>query len=606
MEKQEIRDMLYALGMRLAKGEIDQNTYNEVSKMLLEKPPLAETGVTLPTTGAMATLPITPLPAKVEMLNCPKCGAPPDSVTQDLSQPLKCGYCGGVYTLRESRDDMQKIRQEWNAWKERLMVGSGMGGSNSIDPSLRHLRFNEKLYPALEKEFAYHLKNLESNAPEIPMIPFKVIAGFSDYRPNPLLVSVRQGDNQWLKMFSASISNRELQEFAVLEEDKRRLRMLHYRVSSVNYYANIACLLFDEDAHTYQIVRHNVQKLQEVYHNCIQDIEDAGYQSYLMALDSRLSCEINLLDVLILAFEQGHNFAAREAVNQLEHVMAQFATAKQRVSSSTYHQIYTVPLFEGIQKDIIIARLFQEIIKCYEVVRRSRPIDFGAFYHALVNYSCSLTTIQSPQHLLALLQSIRRMLAARAGIAPVSVLIDWNWLDEAVEDKRQRISFFVSETGSVIGRHYHPYWMATFDYKEQKSKVSRSRTEREGLILVDATSVSKPFVDPLPANDPLLPAIHADINSYNLLDKQLLALPALISPAIAEQAMQQYLNQRGGELRVTNNAELELIYLPVAKVRYTGKKNQGREVFLGYVKFVDENLDDILSRTHRFLQRYGA
>lgn len=606
MEKQEIPDMLYALGIRLARGEIDQNTYNEVSKMLLEKPTASETGVTLPATGGMAALPITPLPAKIEILNCPKCGAPPDSVPQDLSQPLKCGYCGGVYTLRESQNDMQKLQQEWKAWKDRLMVGSGVGDSNIIDPSLRHLRFSEKLYPALEKEFAYHLNNLESDAPATPMLPFKAISGFSDYRPNPLLVSVGQGNNQWLKMLSTSISNQELQEFAVLEEDKRRLRMLQYRVLSVIYYANIACLLFDEGSHTYQVVRQNVQKLQEVYHDFIQDVEDASYQSYLMALDSRLSGEINLLDILIHAFEQGHSFAPMEAVNQLDHVMAQFATAKQRAYSSTYHQRYTVPLFEGIQKDIIIARLFQEIIKCYAVVRRSRPVEFGAFYQALVNYPRSLTIIQSPQHLLELLQSIQRMLAARAGIAPVSVLINWAWLEEAVEDKRQRTSFFTSETGSVVGRHYHPYWMATFDYNEQKGRVFKAGAEREGLILVDATSISEPFVEHLPANDPLLPVIQAEINSYNLLDKQLMALPALITPAVAEQAMQRYLNQQFEGPGVTYNGEPELIYLPVVKVCYTGKKNQGREVFLGRLNFVNQNLDDLLAQTHRFLQRYGA
>lgn len=608
MEIQQIRDMLEALDIKLARGDIDPGKHTEVTTRLLERLQALGTGATLPAIGAVAALPITPLPANIEVLNCPLCGAPPDSVPHDPSQPRKCGYCGGVYTFRESQDDMQKFQQAWKAWKDRVMVGSGLGvgGQNTIDPSLRHLRFREKLYPALEKEFAYHLKNLESDAPATSVIPFKAIADFRDYRPNPLLVAVRQGNNQWLKMLSTSISNQELQDFAVLEEDKRRLRMLKYRVSSVICYANIACLLFDEGVHGYQLVRQNVQKLQEVYHNVIQDVEDARYQSYLIALDSRLNGEILLLDVLIHVFEQGQSFADREAVNQLEHVIAQFAIAKQRTNSSTYNQKYTVPLFEGIQKDITIARLFQEIIKCYEVVRRSRSVEFGAFYHALMNYACSLTTIQSPEHLLELLQSIQCMLAARAGITPVSVLLDWIWFNEAVEDKRQRISFFASETGSVVGRHYHPYWMATFDYKEQKSKVSRSRAEREGLILVDATSAGKLLVGHLPANDPLLPVIHADINRYNLLDKHVMALPALISHSAAEQVMERYLNWLYGKPGVTGVRKIELIYLPVAKVRYTGKRNQERDVFLGRLNFVNEHLDDVLTQTQHFLHQYGA
>ena len=438
------------------------------------------------------------------------------------------------------------------------------------------------------------------------MIPFKVTSGFGEYQPSPLLVSIGQGDNQWLKTLSTKVSAQQLQDFAVVETDKQSLKVLQFRVSSLIYYANIARFLSSNDAPSYQAVRQNVQTLQKDYRAFAQDIVDESYRSYLVALDSRMSGDILLLDVLIPSLEQGRSFAPEAALAQLERAMTQLTKADTQADASTYNPLYTVPLQQGIQKDMMIVQIFQAIVKCYEVVIQSRQVEFGAFYNHLVNYTRTLTAIQSPSQLLGLLQSIGQLLAARSGVAPVPVLADWSWLDAVIEGNRRKPTFGAAETVGVVVRHFHPYWVATLNYAEKKGTFFVSGTGREALILVDATAVNAPVVGHLLVNDPVLPAVYNGINTYNLLDKQLMALPALVSSDMAVRAMKQYTNQKVAELGATNIKLIGIIYLPVAFVRYVDKKSQAREMLVGRFNFVNQNLGNALSQTHSFLQQYGA
>ncbi len=184
------------------------------------------------------------------------------------------------------------------------------------------------------------------------------------------------------------------------------------------------------------------------------------------------------------------------------------------------------------------------------------------------------------------MQSIGQLLAARSGVEPVPLLSDWSWLDAVIEGNRRKPAFGGAETVGVVVRHFHPYWVATLNYAEKKGIIFTVGTGREALILVDATAVNAPIVGHLLVNDPVLPAIHNGINTYNLLDKQLMALPALVSSDMAVRAMKQYTNQKVAELGATNIKLIGIIYLPVAFVRYVDKKGQSREMLVGRLNFV--------------------
>jgi hypothetical protein len=623
MEKQDILDMLDSLDMQIARGNIDQSTYNDLRKKWLDKLQAFEGGSTAVMTGSLMTSPATPpisinIPSassppapKVQELRCTSCGAPApadiEKMSQDLSKPIKCRYCKNVYVLQQSQNDAQKSEQALKALLEQMGVGSGsMGSSHNVDVETRRYIFHDKLYPTLKKDIDRHLENLE-NAPEAPMIPFKVISGFGDYQPNPLLVSIGQGDgNQWLKTLSSQVSARQMQDFATVESDKQSLKTLQFRLSSLIYYGNIARFLSSDEELSYQAVRQNVQTLQQDSQAFAQGSIEESYRSYLVALDSRMSGDILLLDVLIPIVEEGRSFAPAAALSQLEHAMNQLTNAESQANASTYNPLYTVPLQQGIQKDIMIVQLFQAFVKCYQVVIQSRPIEFNAFYQHLVNYTRNLTAVQSPSQLLGLLQSIGQLLAARTGVAPVPVLADWSWLDAVVEGNRRKPTFGAPESIGVVVRHYHPYWVATLNYAEKKGIIFTVGTGREALILVDATAVNAPVVGHLLVNDPVLPAIYNGINTYNLLDKQLMALPSLISSDMAVRAMKQYTSQKVAELGVATIKLIGLIYLPVAFIRYVDKKSQAREILVGRLNFVNQNLGSTLSQTHQFLQQYGA
>lgn len=602
MNEQDIQDMLDSFDMQLAKGKIDQSTYNELSKKWQEKL-LALRGSAVAVSGRAYAAPIdNPAPPKVEALACPYCAADVDPA-QDLSKPTVCRYCGNTYTLHESQNDAQKLRQELKTWLEQMVVSGGAGGSNSIDINARRFIFKENLYPALKRDIDRRLETLE-DAPEAPLFPLTAMSGLRDYRPNQELVAIGQGDNQWLKTLSTRVTAGQLQDFATLEADKQQLRALQFRVTTLIYYANIARFL-ESTEFPYQRVQQNLLALQKEGRTYAQEVVDESYRSYLLALDARISAALLLLDVLIPVLEEGRTFSPEAPLAQLERVLAQYAQAMQLASASTYNPIYSVPLQQGIQKDMMLVQVFCAILKCYEVILRRKQVEFGAFYHQLVQYTRTLVSVQSPDQLLGLIQSIGRLLAARSGDVPVPVVADWSWLNATIEANRRKPAFGAPEAVDRVVQHFHPYWVATLSYAEKQGIIFKSGTGREALILVDATSVNAPVVGYLLANDPELPVMYTGITTYNLLDKRFMALPALVSRGMAEQAMKQFTSQRAAELGATIVKMIDLIYLPVAFVRYQGK-NQAREMLLGRLNFVNQNLGNALTQTYRFLYQYDA
>lgn len=616
MEKQDILDILDSLDLQISMGKIDQATYDELRQKWMQKLQVLETGGTITATGQLSGplngVPSGPLTASsvavVEALTCPKCGAPAEieSTSQDLTKPIQCLFCDTVYTLRQSQDSAQKLKQELKAWLDQMIVGSGHSSSGTIDVNARRFIFNENLYPSLKKDIDRQLEAVEY-APEAPMVQLKLLMGFHNHQPHPQLVAVGQGNNQWLKTLTTRVSAQQLQDFAMTQEDKARLNLLHFRVLSLVYYANIAYQLATPSISSYQVIRQNLLALQKDYGEHAKTIVDASYHSYLMALDARIIGTILLLDILISTLGKGRGVAPEAAIAQLDRAITQLIKAEQQTNACTYNPLYTVPLQQGIQKDIIAAHLFRAVVKCYEVVTRTQSTEFESFYEHLIEYVRALVNIQSPDHLLELLQSIAHLLAARSGDEPTSVLMDWSWLNTAVENYRAKPSFGLGgETVAAVRLHLHPYWVATLNYAEKSGFIVKSGTSRSALILADATATAMPVVGHLLINDPNLLAVQAGINTFNLLNKQIIALPALLSQDMAGRAMKAYANQHTSELGATIVKLIGLIYLPVAFVRYIAKNGESREIILGRLNFVNQNLSKALMQTEQFLRQHGV
>lgn len=615
MEKQDILDILDSLDVQIAMGKIDQATYDGLRQKWLQKLQVLETGGTVVATGQLsgplsrnspAQLTVASAPV-VEALACPKCGAPTevDSTTQDLTKPMKCLSCDTVYTLRQSQDNAQKLKQELKAWLDQMIVGSGYGSSGTIDVNARRFIFSENLYPSLKKDIDRHLEAIEY-APEAPMVLIKMLAGFQNYQPNPQLVAVGRGNNHWLKTLTVRVSAPQLQDFAVTQDDKIRLNLLHFRVLSLVYYANIAHHFATPGVSSYQVIRQNLLTLQKDYREHAKNVIDQSYHTYIMTLDSRITGAVLLLDILISMLEKKRGVAPEAVIAQLDRAITQLSKADQQATVCTHNPLYTVPLQQGIQKDIMVAHIFRAVVKCYEVVARTQPIEFADFYEHLIYYVHALVNIQSPDHLLGLLQSIARLLAARSGDDPIAVLMDWSWLDTTVDHHRSKATFGVGgETVGMVVRHLQPYWVARLNYAEKSGIISKTGTSRSGLILVDATSAGTPVVGHLLVNDPNLPAIEAGTNTFNFLDKQMIALPALLSEDMAERAMKAA-SQQTAELGATSVKMIGLMYLPVAFVRYVAKNGNKREIVVGRLNFVNQSLTNTLSQTYHFLRQYGV
>jgi len=617
MDKQDIRTILDSLDVQVSMGRIDQSTYealkqkwaqqlqeieasegNMVLGSNIEKAGIAATNTDGLAPEAHELLTQSSIPRKeepplytIEVLACPRCNAPAEVKSgRDLSQPLQCPFCDTVYTVRQSQENEQQLKKDLKAWLDQMIVSSGYNGASGVDINARRFIFRESLYPALKKEIDRRLEAFE-NMLEAPLVQIKETRDFRDYRPDWNLTLLARGDNQWLKMLSTRVSARLLQDFAVAQEDKQRLRQLQVRVLSLIYYANIA--RNQSAPGTYQLVRKNIVALQKEYQAYLQEVTDEHYRSYILVLDARTTADIHLLDLFISALEEGRNTAPDALWFQVGNVIAQLEKAQRLALACTYNPLYTVPLQLGIQKDITTARIFQAIVTNYGVATRRRAEEFRPFYRRLLRYARNLARIESAEHLHWLLTSIGRVLLARAAEAPLPVVKDWTWLNAMVDGQRNKIS------GQVV-RHYHPYWIAQMNYTEVGGMFVKRASVREGFLLADASGIDAPIVVAVTGNDAAFPFMQAGLQNFQLLDQQIVSLPAVLPYDKAEQAIRDYAYAHEAELRVLATRMLGILYIPAASIRYIDKKGR-REVVVSCLRNINQDLAQALKQTQEFL-----
>ncbi|HEV2661659.1 MAG TPA: hypothetical protein VGU68_13710, partial [Ktedonobacteraceae bacterium] len=394
-----------------------------------------------------------------------------------------------------------------------------------------------------------------------------------------------------LKTLSTRVAAQQLQDFAVTQEDKQRLRQLQVRVLSLTYYANIA--LHASSPGAYQLVRKNIVALQKEYQAYLREVADEHYRSYIHVLDARTTADILLLDLFIATLEEGHYVAPEALLFQVGNVIAQLEKAQSLALACTYNPLYTVPLQQGIQKDMTTARIFQAVVVDYEVATRTRAEEFRPFYERLMRYARHLASIESAEHLLWLLTSIGRVLLARAAEAPLPVVKDWTWLDAAVAGQWRKAP------GQVV-QHYHPYWIAQMNYTEVGGVVVKRASAREGFLLADASSIGAPIIVAVTAHDAVFPRMEAGLRNFQLLDQQVVSLPAVLPYEKAEQAIRAYAYAHEAELKVLATRMLGILYLPAASIRYVDK-NGKRDIVVSCLKNINQDLAQALKQTQEFL-----
>ena len=605
MDKQEIHTILNSLDIQVSMGRIDQPTYDTLKQKWQQQLLQAEKGTPMPltppvdSTNTLTSASFSRQPA-TEVLACPKCAAPAQisDPAQDLTLPLRCPFCDTVYTLRQGQDNAQQLKKELIAWFNKVVVSGGYS-SSSVDMNARRYIFSDSLYPILKKEVERRLEAFDTVL-EVPLIQLKETTPFREYQPGPLLLAVAQGDNQWLKTLVSRLTAEQLQDFAVVPEDQRKLQQLQLRLQSLIFSANIAQQLASPQSNSYQIVKQNIVALQQSYQPFLQANEDEHYRSFIVAQNERVQGALLLVEAIISAFDEQHGIVPERLVLQVSQALMHLEKSQQLADACAYNPLHTVSLQHGIKKDIVGARIFQAVVSSYEVVTRTQTCVFSIFYRHLMKYVHHLAPIQDAEHLLWLLTSISRVLTARAGEAPLPVIKDWQWLGQAVsQHRRAGILGFNKEQGEIKLHFFHPYWVARLNYTTIEGKIVKKANVREGLLLVDATNVDAPLVVPLLGNNPALPIIQEGAQRSELLEKQIVSLPALMTRAMAERAMRNYTARQHATVR----SLIGIVYLPVAVVQYRKGRKQ-REQVLSLVQLVNQHVEINVAQTMDFFRTY--
>jgi hypothetical protein len=632
VDKQDIQTILDSLDLQVSMGRIDQATYDTLKQKWAQQlqeiatraanktisvdisnsnnTPEETIGDLVPVIekNSVSAVPVSspeePARYTIEVLSCPKCGAPTTlEAAQDLTKPIQCLFCGAVYTIHQSQDNAQQLKQELKAWLDQMIVGSGYSGTSSVDVNVRRRMFTESLYPTLKRDVDRRLEAFESVL-AAPLVQIEETKYFRSYHPDERLMAIANGGNQWLKTLLTQVMAQELQDFAVVQDNKQKLHQLQIRVLSLIYYANIAQHRLVPNPTSYHVVRQNVIALQKDYQTYAQKLEDAAYLSYIHALDARMSGDILLLDLLMSTLGEEHTIVPESLLLQINAVLVQLDRAAQLALTCTYNQFYASSLREGIQKDITIAKIVLAVATCFEVVTRTRAAEFKHFYKQLMQYIQNLTKVQSAEHLLWLLTSVRRVLSARAGDAPLPVVKDWSWLEGAIEANRHKAAFGTSgEAAQVLAQHYHPYWVAHISYSAIGGVLVKKASAHKGFLLVDATAPDVFVVATVLESDAAQAIIEVGLQSFQLLDKQIVSLPAILTLDMAERAMKSYMHTHEAELKTLATRMLGVLYLPVVSVCYTNKNKQ-RTVILGHLNGINQHLEQALKQTQAFLHEH--
>jgi hypothetical protein len=609
MDKQEILTILNSLDVQISMGRIDQPTYDALKQKWTQQLLLTEQDASVPATPPAVLSPSTETgihsSTATEVLACPKCAAPAQfASTQDLSRPLRCPFCDTIYTLRQGQDNAQRLKQELIAWFDKVVVGSGRA-SESVDVNARRYIFSDSLYPILKKEVERRMEAFDTVL-EGPLIQVKETAGLREYQPDTSLLAIAQGRNQWLKTLVSRVTAEQLQRFAVVPDDQYKLRQLQLRLQNLIYHANIAQQFIATRASSYQIIKQNIIALQESYRPLLlqENEPEPRYRAFIAAQGERAHGALLLVEVLIGAFDERHGIVPERLVAQVAQARAQMEKAQQLADTCTYNPLYIVSLQHGIKKDITSARIFQAVVASYELVTRTQPCEFPLFYRRLLDYVQHLAPVRDADHLLWLLTSVSRMLSARATEIPLPIVKNWQWLEHAVAyHRRVGILGLGGERGKIKARFFHPYWTAHLSYTVVDGRFARKTKVREGLLLVDATSVDGPLVSVLMSENLHLQVVQEGLRQPEFFDKPMVSLPAVLTHDMAERVMKVYAGQHTAEFKVLSSRMIGVVYLPAAVVHYYSKRKQ-REQVVSLVPVVNQMLQLCLTQTTDFLRTY--
>lgn len=605
MDSQVIQEMLDNLDLQLAAGKIDLDTYQALTAKWQSKLQEIRRGA-MPGSSAAGAGPeaINQAAAQaaaqaIAQIACPECSAPLEDLEASPGSTVRCSFCRATFTLKHAQEQTDRASMELKRWLEQMVIESGSSGA--VDSASRRFIFNEKLYPALQLEYRRGMEPYE-DVMEHPMVYLDLLEPLNGYQPAEHVLARNPEAVPGVRALSLRVNSPLVSNFAIGDQDRRKLRDLDLGTTNLVHLANVANLLAQPGPEAYTSAKENLMALSQEYDDYLSMTLEPGHKEYIQALRTRIGANTRVLSVLATIIAPGAAFAPQVYLEEMEAARSELQRAQELAERSAYNPLAVLPLKTGIDRDRKILQVVSTLLQSYRTASRNRSHSFPAYYNDLK----ALLAIMQPRpgdadQVIRAISQIDAIVESHRGEAALHRVDDWSWCEKKVNAGRAR-SLFGSENVHGQYHYWHPFWYATIRYAAAKGRFFVSGVEKAGYALLDAVARSaKPAI--LLDSAPRYHMVSQALAQKRAGDGKAI-LPSLVPRATAERSI----SQAAGVMEDLRNVKVTvegLIYLPAVIVQYQSK-SEIRTALYVCGEACDENqiAHRLLSDIYPFFERY--
>jgi len=565
MDITENREILDGLDRRLALGEIDLGTYNQLKAKFSEQSSTSK--------DSSSTI-VDAMPKKARAIKCPGCMAPLPASTE-TSQTVVCEYCGGTFVIQAAIDEMERIKSDIRKWLANIVGDVGI--NTTTDEASRRFIFNEQLLPSLKME-ADRATEIHNLLRFEPLFTFPLLNHISSSPFHTAVQSTLDSNKpvDKIKTVIARAQSPEVGIFAIGDKEKAELYKLEIQCQEAIFLSNIRHQLLSYTPDGIQKAKSNIQGLKSIYNRLDQfkSAIDPSLKNFFSALLARLNAVDEAITILGTLLNSPEGIMTEHVSRNLESAAAKLEQAISQTESAGREPREQIPAVEGTRIDAQTVNLLAFCVKLFAQVGGDSGESFNQFLESLgeiVDYARGPNA--DLQWLFSFISYLAIHMGHEVGESTAIAIYDFSWVKQKIQGSKH--SSFLGGKESVAAKKQIllPFWVAELNFSQQKGVVFKKGQSASSLLFLEAAR-NNGTCFAIPIADPLSKQCYNATTSSKGVGQSTPAIVPVINANIALSQMKSFISRTKGYAGARVKL-LNMIYLPSIVARYnTGKKDR--------------------------------
>lgn len=567
----DTQKILDGLDRRLALGEIDIGTYNTLkAKFSVQPNKLAD-----PVAGVVAAM-----AKEAVALSCPGCMAPLPAPKDPSAYTLVCEYCGSTCTLQTAKSEMEELKAGMRKWVAELAGGAGLG--TTVDEASRSFIFKERLLPSL-KLAANRATEIYAFSRHQCLFAFPLVERLAS---SPFRDAVSGAPNlgslvEKIKGTIARVQAPEVQAFAIGAAEKSALSGIEVQCQETIYLSNARRHLASYSEDGFQKAISNLGAVDALYSKTSQHAgnTDATAAKFSEALSQRVKNVAEAIKVVQELFAANDGLMTEQIAARIDGYATNCEQAATMIEQSGREPKETVPAAEGTRNDAQTMRLLSH---CVRLFGHCGAETGQAFRDYLATLEQIVERVKEPQAGLTwlsdLLSRIYLHVESTVGERALPMFDRFDWLDGRILAEKKSSLFGGTESADVEQKVLLPFWMARICSSQQTGLIFKKGQATESLLFLDAGRRNGECVT-LGHADPMTNDIRQVVKDPKRIGASRMALVPVVTAETATKRLKSMLASKP-EFAGSYADIQDLVYLPVAVVKFATKKAERRQVMM--------------------------